>query len=42
MSYIYHRRVWRYTGFISEPFSEYGDVFDVLRADIPEDTIEYI
>lgn len=42
MSHIYHRRVWRYTVFVSEPFSEYGDVFDVLRADMPEDTIEYI
>lgn len=27
---IYCRRVWRYTGFVDEPFTEYGDVFDIL------------
>lgn len=28
---IYKRRVWRYTGFVDEPFTEYGDVFDMLK-----------
>jgi hypothetical protein len=27
---IYTRRVWMYTGFVDEPFTEYGDMFDVL------------
>jgi hypothetical protein len=28
---IYTRRVWIYTGFADEPFTEYGDMFDVLK-----------
>jgi hypothetical protein len=31
---IYRRRVWRYTGFRDEPFTEFGDLFDVLKADV--------
>ena len=27
---IYKRRVWRCTGFVDEPFTEYGDLFDLL------------
>ncbi len=30
LRHVYHRRVWRYTGFVDEPFSEYGDLFDIL------------
>lgn len=26
----YKRIVWRYTGFADEPFTEYGELFDVL------------
>lgn len=28
---IYYRRVWVYTGFIDEPETQYGDIFDILR-----------
>ena len=28
---IYKRRVWRYTGISDEPFTEYGDIFDMLK-----------
>ena len=28
---IYRRRVWVYTGFIDEPLTQWGDVFDVMR-----------
>lgn len=28
---IYRRRVWVYTGFIDEPKTQWGDLFDVLR-----------
>ena len=28
---VYKRVVWRYTGFIDEPFTEYGDLLDVLK-----------
>jgi hypothetical protein len=28
----YKRIVWRYTGFIDEPFTEYGTLFDVLQS----------
>jgi hypothetical protein len=28
---IYSRRVWRSTGFAQEPYTEYGDIFDVLK-----------
>ena len=28
---IYKRVVWRYTGFIDEPFNEYGDLMDILK-----------
>jgi hypothetical protein len=28
---VYVRRVWVYTGFIDEPETQYGDLFDVLR-----------
>lgn len=27
----YRRRVWIYTGFIDEPQSQYGTMFDVMR-----------
>jgi hypothetical protein len=27
----YTRRVWQYTGFIDEPFQEYGNIFDVIK-----------
>jgi hypothetical protein len=26
----YKRIVWRYTGFTDEPFTEYGELFDVI------------
>lgn len=28
---VYVRRVWVYTGFVDEPETQYGDLFDVLR-----------
>lgn len=28
---IYVRRVWVYTGFIDEPETQYGDIFDILK-----------
>ena len=28
---VYVRRVWVYTGFVDEPMTQYGDLFDVLR-----------
>ena len=28
---VYCRRVWVYTGFIDEPETQYGDLFDILR-----------
>lgn len=28
---VYCRRVWVYTGFVDEPETQYGTVFDVLR-----------
>ena len=28
---VYIRRVWVYTGFIDEPETQYGDMFDILR-----------
>ena len=28
---VYCRRVWVYTGFIDEPETQYGDLFDMLR-----------
>lgn len=28
---VYMRRVWVYTGFVDEPFTQYGDILDVLR-----------
>lgn len=36
MRKLYQRRVWRYTGFVSEPFTEYADIFDLLQADTLE------
>ena len=27
------RRVWRFTGVIPEPFTEYGTLFDVIKGD---------
>ena len=30
-SKIYVRRVWVYTGFIDEPETQYGDLFDILK-----------
>lgn len=27
---VYKRRVWRCTGIADEPFTEYGDMFDML------------
>lgn len=27
---VYYRRVWVYTGFVDEPETQYGDIFDVL------------
>ncbi len=27
---IYMRRVWIYTGFIDEPETQYGDIFEIL------------
>ncbi len=27
----YSRRVWVYTGFVDEPETQYGTIFDVLR-----------
>lgn len=27
---VYIRRVWVYTGFVDEPETQYGDIFDVL------------
>ena len=33
LSRIYSRRVWVYTGFIDEPETQWGDVFDVLRCE---------
>lgn len=27
---IYKRRVWKCTGFADEPFTEYGELFDLL------------
>jgi len=31
MRRIYCRRVWVYTGFIDEPETQYGTLFDILR-----------
>ncbi len=28
---VYRRRVWIYTGFIDEPQSQYGTMFDIMR-----------
>lgn len=28
---VYSRRVWVYTGFIDEPETQYGELFDILR-----------
>lgn len=28
---VYCRRVWVYTGFVDEPETQYGDLFDILR-----------
>jgi hypothetical protein len=28
---VYVRRVWVYTGFIDEPETQYGDLFDLLQ-----------
>lgn len=28
---VYVRRVWVYTGFVDEPETQYGDLFDVLK-----------
>jgi hypothetical protein len=28
---VYVRRVWVYTGFVDEPETQYGDLFDVLQ-----------
>jgi len=28
---VYKRVVWRYTGFTDEPFTEYGEFFDVIK-----------
>ena len=33
---IYIRRVWVYTGFIDEPETQYGDIFDVLATKLNE------
>lgn len=30
MCKIFKRRVWVYTGFIDEPETQYGDLFDIL------------
>ena len=27
----YKRIVWRYTGFVDEPFTEYATMFDILK-----------
>ena len=27
---VYQRRVWVYTGFVDEPETQYGDLFDIL------------
>lgn len=35
---VYKRVVWRYTGFVDEPFTEYGTIFDVLN-DIENPTV---
>lgn len=28
---VYVRRVWVYTGFIDEPETQYGELFDILK-----------
>lgn len=28
---VYMRRVWVYTGFIDEPETQYGELFDILK-----------
>jgi hypothetical protein len=28
---VYCRRVWIYTGFVDEPVTQYGDLFDLLK-----------
>lgn len=28
---IYKRRVWVYTGFVDEPVTQYGELFDILK-----------
>jgi hypothetical protein len=28
----YRRRVWIYTGFVDEPYTQYGTLFDILRS----------
>lgn len=28
---VYVRRVWVYTGFVDEPETQYGDMFDIMR-----------
>ena len=28
---VYCRRVWVYTGFVDEPETQYGNMFDILR-----------
>jgi len=28
---VYYRRVWVYTGFIDEPETQYGELFDVIK-----------
>jgi hypothetical protein len=33
MQFIYQRVVWRYTGFVDEPFDEYADLLEVLAND---------
>jgi len=30
LSKCYKRIVWRYTGFVDEPFTEYGTMFEIL------------
>ena len=33
LSKIYVRRVWVYTGFVDEPETQYGTLFDILKSD---------
>ncbi len=32
MTSIFARRVWVYTGFIDEPETQYGDLFDIIKS----------